>query len=139
MIAMEETASLTDRNHGPKRPRVLVVDDEDAIRLLLREALSEYGYDVDTAADGAEGLALFELIKHDLVLTDLMMPAITGWDLARQLRRVDPTLPIIILTGYGQGLEDDARCHGILLMHKPVRMNAVAKAIGDALAEAGNS
>lgn len=78
MIAMEETASHTAPSDGPKRPRVLIVDDEDSIRLLIREALSEYGYDVDTAADGAEGSALFELIKHDLVLTDLMMPAITG-------------------------------------------------------------
>lgn len=139
MIAVEETASQTVPADVPKRPRLLVVDDEESIRELLREALCEYGYDIDTAADGAEGLALFRLLKHDLVLTDLMMPRITGWDLARHLRKLDSDLPIIILTGFGQGLEDDARCHGILLMHKPVRLDAVTRAISAAIAEASSS
>lgn len=135
MIAQESTVAAMDRKNPPKQPRVLVVEDEAPVRLLLREALSD-DYDVDTAADGAQGLALFQMVQHDIVLTDVMMPNMTGWDLARHLRRMNPTLPIVILTAYGEGLEDDARCHGVLLMHKPVNLDAVSTTLADALAEA---
>jgi CheY-like chemotaxis protein len=105
---------------GRKRPKILVVDDDLDVRSMLYDLLSETGYDVDTAADGAEGLLLFELARQDLVILDLLMPRMTGWELAERVAEVDARVPIVALTGFGADLEDEAARRGVVLMHKPV-------------------
>ena len=77
--------------------RILVVDDERQITRMLRMALQSSGYTVDTAADGTEGLRLFEALRPDLVITDLAMPAMGGLELTRAIRRL-ATTPIIVLS-----------------------------------------
>jgi CheY-like chemotaxis protein len=84
----------------PPRPRVLVVDDEDAIRETLREVLSEEGYEVESAADGAEALALLARgAPPRVVLLDLMMPRLDGWEVLRRVRAapaLDATAVVVI-------------------------------------------
>jgi DNA-binding response OmpR family regulator len=80
-------------------PRILVVDDEDAIRLTLDTLLRRRGYAVTTAAGGAEALALIEQQPFDLLVLDLMMPGLSGLDVARHARQHLPTAAILILTG----------------------------------------
>lgn len=116
------------------RLRVLVVDDEEPIRMMLQEGLSRAGYDVDTAANGVEAVDHFEPGRYALVLTDLMMPAMGGWELASRLRAMDATLPIIVLSAYAVTLEDEAARRRVFLLHKPSPMDVIAKAIGKALA-----
>jgi CheY-like chemotaxis protein len=118
-------------------PRVLVVDDERGVREMLQEAVSVFGYDVVTAAHGAEALELFLRDPCDLVITDLMMPGMSGWELSAHLRAADPRLPIVILTGFGANLEDEAHQRGIVLMHKPVRLEVLAATLGEALTARG--
>ena len=77
--------------------RVLVVDDERQITRMLRTALQSTGYAVDTAADGAEALRLFQAQPPDLVITDLAMPEMDGLELTRAIRKVAQT-PIIVLS-----------------------------------------
>ena len=96
-----------------------------------------FGYDVTTAAHGQEALELFLREPHDLVLTDLMMPGMSGWELAAHLRAADPRLPVVILTGFGANLEEEARHRGIVLMHKPVRLESLAATLGQALGSRG--
>jgi CheY-like chemotaxis protein len=117
--------------------RILVVDDERGVREMLQEAVRVFGYDVTTASRGAEALALFLKEAFDLVMTDLMMPGMSGWELSAQLRAADPRLPILILTGFGANLEDEARRRGIVLMHKPVRLESLSAALKAALAARG--
>jgi DNA-binding response OmpR family regulator len=79
--------------------RILVVDDEDAIRLTLDTMLRRRGYAVTTAGNGAEALTLIEQQPFDLLLLDLMMPGLSGLDVARHARAQQPTAAILILTG----------------------------------------
>lgn len=78
--------------------RVLVVDDEAAIRLLCRVNLEASGMEVVEASDGLAGLAAAEEHRPDVVLLDVMMPALNGWDVARELLERGSTTPIIFLT-----------------------------------------
>jgi CheY-like chemotaxis protein len=67
-------------------PRVLIVDDDAAIRKMLVDVLSLEGFSAETARDGREALALLETGKYQVVLLDLMMPVMDGWELCRTLR-----------------------------------------------------
>ena len=77
--------------------RILVIDDEPQITRVLRAALSAQGYDVRTANDPEEGLQVFKEWPPDLVVTDLMMPGLSGVDVTRAIRTRVPT-PILILS-----------------------------------------
>ena len=130
---MESTASASSAT-SRTRLRVLVVDDEEAIRLMLQDGLSSVGYDVDTAANGVEALDRFEPGRYSLVLSDLMMPTMGGWELSSRLRAVDATLPIIVLSAYAVTLEDEAARRRVFLLHKPSTLDVIVRAIGKALA-----
>jgi len=84
-----------------KKRRVLVVDDEASARSGLEKLLRQEGWLVDTAADGALALAVFAENPPDVVVTDLKMPNLGGMELLAQLRAVDPSLPIIVVTAFG--------------------------------------
>jgi len=83
------------------RARVLVVDDEVEIRTLLSRRLERAGYAVEEAGDGEEALTLVDKNLPDVVVTDMAMPRLDGLGLLQALRRKDPELPVIVLTGHG--------------------------------------
>src|SRR3954452_4120789 len=77
--------------------KILVVDDDPHIRELVRVFLRDEGFDVYEAADGLEALARLEAVKADLVILDVMMPNMDGWELARELSAAGD-LPLLMLT-----------------------------------------
>lgn len=81
--------------------RVLVVDDEEPIRLTMSELLRRRGYDVITANNGEAALALIHQRPFDLLLLDLKMPGLSGIDVAQRARELQPEVAIIMLTGHG--------------------------------------
>jgi two-component system OmpR family response regulator/two-component system alkaline phosphatase synthesis response regulator PhoP len=81
--------------------QILVVDDEDAVRALIRRTLEEKGYRVVTVADGNEGLAKLDQDGIDLVLLDIKMPGLDGFQVLKLIRRRS-NLPVIMLTGMDQ-------------------------------------
>jgi DNA-binding response OmpR family regulator len=85
--------------------RIVVVEDEPAIRRGVADALRATGYDVVEAADGVKGLAEAARPDADLILLDLMLPRKDGMEVLRELRQVRPAVPVIILTA--RGTEDD--------------------------------
>ena len=87
---------------------VLVVDDEDAVRELLVDVLRALGHHTTACDSGESALAEFATGRFDLVLTDLGMPGITGWQLARRLRQQDADLTIAFITGWGQEITPEA-------------------------------
>jgi DNA-binding response OmpR family regulator len=96
----ESSGSGSGRAHPRVARRVLVVDDERAIRLLCRVNLAASGIDVLEASDGREGLEVAREERPDLVLLDVMMPDVDGWTVARELAADPKTrdIPIVFLT-----------------------------------------
>lgn len=78
--------------------RVLVIDDDPAVTSLLKRGLSYERFDVETASDGEEGLALARERYPDLVILDIMMPGLDGLEVLRRLRAADSQLPVLMLT-----------------------------------------
>lgn len=81
--------------------RLLVVDDDDEIRELLEFDLSHSGYTVETACDGMDGLNKAVNNNYDLVLLDVMMPKMNGYDVCKNLRKAKPEIPVLLLTAKG--------------------------------------
>jgi two-component system cell cycle response regulator DivK len=95
--------------------RILVVEDQDDLRAILRDFLTASGYDVVEAADGGEGVAKARSLKPDLILMDIQLPVLDGYETTRQIR-ADPNLkttPIIAVSSYAmKGDEEKARASG---------------------------
>ena len=91
---------------APRRPlRVLVVDDEELVRKFVERVLREAGYDTTTASDGPEALELAAKAEpFDVLVTDVMMPQMTGDELARQIRASTPEIKVLYLTGFSDRL-----------------------------------
>src|SRR5436190_18882504 len=83
------------------KSRILVIDDEAAIRDSLRMTLEYAGYEFTGAATGQEGLALAERENPDLVLLDIKMPGMDGMDVLTRLRSMNETTPVVMISGHG--------------------------------------
>jgi len=115
-------------------PRALVVEDDEAMRELLRRALERSGFAVATAASGHEALKLFGERQVDLAITDLMMPEMDGLTLIRELMRVQPSARIIVITGAESG-HDAAQAFGArAVLRKPVSPSELARIVQNVLA-----
>jgi DNA-binding response OmpR family regulator len=83
-----------------EKKKILVVDDEDALRTVLSDQLQEQGYDVSSAADGGIAIEMLRVEYFDLVLLDLKMPNIDGYEVLHYVKRKHPITKVIILTGF---------------------------------------
>ncbi len=81
---------------------ILIIDDEEIIRVLLRSALEEAGYEVTEAANGREGLELYRHRQTDLVITDILMPELNGLDMLLELTREFLDAKVIAISGAGE-------------------------------------
>jgi len=88
------------RNSVGVKVNILVVDDEEVVRLLFKETLEELGHRVITAETGARALELVKQRDFDLVFLDLKMPGMDGAELFRQIKAIKPKLLVTIITGY---------------------------------------
>ena len=79
--------------------RILIVDDAKAIRDALLNIFSVMGFKVDVASNGNEGLNLFSKNSFDLVITDLQMPGMDGWNVAFRIKDKSPNTPVVLITG----------------------------------------
>ena len=118
---------------------LLIVEDDAEMRDLLRKVLEKEGYRVSVAADGHEALALPLQTAFDLIVTDLLMPDDDGLELLQAIRKSRPTLPVIIITAFGdwgsysRALELGAAA----FISKPLKMAELVGAIHTALAGRG--
>jgi CheY-like chemotaxis protein len=121
--------------------RILIAEDEEPLRMLIKRALAEEGHFVVATADGAEALDVLqsEGDGFDLLLADIKMPMMDGIALALAVARDFPKLPILLMTGYADQRE---RAHGLdALIHdviaKPFSLNDIRKAVAEALVTKG--
>ena len=81
--------------------RIIIIDDEEDIRIVLKEIFVRAGFDVDVASDGAEGMNLIRETGADLVITDIIMPGVDGVQTAYDIRMEFPNTKIIVMSGGG--------------------------------------
>ncbi|PID78498.1 hypothetical protein CSB20_14895 [bacterium DOLZORAL124_64_63] len=118
----------------PFRPAVLVVDDEVAVREMLGDVLDELGCTVGLARDAQEAMALFAERDFGLAILDQSLPGLSGLDLADALRRKDPRLALVLMSGWGQKeILDKARAGGVdLVAEKPLTVEKIAELLDQA-------
>ncbi len=119
----------------PRTHRLLVVDDDDDVLGILRDMLRFKGHKVVALQNAEEALQLIEKEDFDLVLTDLGMPVVSGWDIARRVKEKDPGVPVVLLTGWGvQYEEEDLTDHGIdKVLSKPLSWDNLLEAVQELL------
>lgn len=115
---------------------ILLVEDEDPVRIVAERALTRQGYQVKAARDGEEGLEIVRAGgQFDIVVTDVVMPTMDGPAMAREIRRIAPELPVLFMSGYAE--EQLRREIGIAhswFMAKPFSVQELSEKVGDVLA-----
>jgi signal transduction histidine kinase/CheY-like chemotaxis protein len=112
--------------------RILVVDDEADVREMLADVLMSRGHHVTMAGGGREALRSFEQGDYDLVITDLGMPDVNGWEVARAIKAMRASMPVLLLTGWADALDADAgRVDAVI--KKPFDVSKLAAAVSAAL------
>jgi two-component system, NarL family, capsular synthesis sensor histidine kinase RcsC len=106
-------------------PQILLVDDNTIVRDMLVDLVESLGHRADAAASGEEALALFDRHRYAMVLTDLVMPGMCGWDVLAALRQRDASLPVIIVTGSPIVGDPRALQPGVAVLKKPVDVRAL--------------
>jgi two-component system response regulator (stage 0 sporulation protein F) len=86
--------------------KIVLVDDEESIHLLYREELEGEGFEVYSALTGEEALQKFQIISPDLVILDINMPGINGIEVLRQIKEINPTIPVVLSTAYHEYKQD---------------------------------
>ena len=105
--------------------KILLVDDNTVVRDMLVDLVASLGYRADAAASGAEALELFDKGRYGMVLTDLLMPGMSGWDVLAALRQRDPNIPVVIVTGSPVVGDPRAFQPGVAVLKKPVDVTAL--------------
>ena len=116
--------------------RILVAEDERAVREFVRRALSHHGHDVTLAEDGLDALNILSDNEFDLLLTDIVMPGMDGIALALKVARDKPDLKILLMSGYSA---ERQRAHNLdVLIHrviaKPFTLHDICEAVDETLA-----
>ena len=118
--------------------RILVIDDDHHILLMIKKMLERAGFEVDLAANGDEGLELFEKLSVDLVITDIIMPEKEGLETIREMKRLRSDLKIIAMSGGGKVSSDNylntAKIFGATkILTKPFTQKQMVSAVEELL------
>jgi DNA-binding response OmpR family regulator len=117
--------------------RILVIDDEEDIRVLLRDVFQEKGYNVVEAANGEAGLRIFQTMPVDLVMTDILMPEKEGLSTIMDLKKTNPKLKIIAMSGgtlkSGHYLNVALKFGADKVLEKPFHLQTVIQAVEELL------
>ena len=133
---MLEQEIATDKGPHPipslgKKREVLIVDDNKAVQDVLSRMISFLGYHVTLAGNGLEGGTLFLTNPYDLVITDLQMPLMNGWELSRLVKERSPKTPVILVTGsYDEKHSEKIGMKCVdAIIPKPFRVQEIEKTI----------
>lgn len=112
---------------------ILVVDDEQAIRFTLRYFLQESGHTVEVAEDAEGALRLLLQHKVDLVISDVVLPGLTGLEFVKLLGRISPETQVVLVSGDAGAVVDALRCGAVDCLTKPVGKASVMQAVERAI------
>jgi signal transduction histidine kinase/ActR/RegA family two-component response regulator len=113
--------------------RILVVDDEDYVRELLSDILTREGCEVELAGEGREALSLFDASEFDAVFTDVGLPGMNGWELARAVRERDRHVALAVITGWGDTVtpEEQSAAQADWVVPKPFTVDRISDLVGE--------
>ena len=136
VLNIEEVITIEGKkNSQPKAKRVLVIDDQPIVTDLLVSVLERMNYKSEVASCGKDGVEMFEKDGFDLVITDLGMPDISGWEVSKTIKQKNPDIPVIVITGWGidpdPGKMKDSKVDFII--NKPFQIDQLEKIIKDLL------
>jgi CheY-like chemotaxis protein len=119
--------------------RCLVVDDEPTVGGVIGDILETNGHSAVVLTNPAEAIERVRRESCDLVFTDLAMPEVSGWQVARAVKAAAPMVPVVLVTGFGVELSaDERRAHGVdLILSKPLDIDAVLEAVASAASRRG--
>ncbi len=118
-----------------KEARILIIDDEETVRSVLARTLAQVHHQVTVAEDGERGIQLFKEGEFDMVLTDLGMPGLSGWEVCKRIKEMSPRTPIGMITGWGMELSQDKIKEAGLdfLISKPFDFNQILKIVAETI------
>ena len=122
---------MADKKNQRSRT-VLVIDDDDRVRTLLRDILRFDGHDVIEASDGESGIRYLEKEGSvEMVMTDLGMPLKNGWEVAKWIKTKAPHIPVVLITGWGTKLDEEkVKDSGVdMIIGKPFEVNEILEAV----------
>jgi DNA-binding response OmpR family regulator len=122
-----------------RKRKVLLVDDNPQIRQSLRKVLREEGYEVELAADGREGLEKFHAGRFDMMLLDISLPDMSGWDVFGTATAVNPFVPVIIITGRNEQYDLVLLSGAGALIEKPLDVPKLLQIMADVFAESSET
>ncbi len=134
----EEVASPQAIKKG-RQARILVIDDEEVVRSVLSRTLANVNHQVTLAADGEKGVQLFREGKYDMVLTDLGMPGMSGWEVCRMIKKISPQTPVGMITGWGAEMSQSKMAeYGLdFLVSKPFDLNRLLNVVAETMESKG--
>lgn len=118
---------------------ILLVDDNEQLRKMIKRSLTQAGHEVVSATDGRSALAILLKLEFDLVLTDIVMPDMEGLELIRSIRKMNSTTKIVAMSGGGRGTADDyltfAKTFGAAAtLEKPFDIDTLKKTVESVIA-----
>jgi two-component system nitrogen regulation response regulator GlnG len=110
---------------------ILIAEDDLAVRSLLHRVLSARGYCVETTADGRVAVEMVAKAQPDLLITDLLMPGLTGWSVLARVRRQAPELPILVISGAMTGVPEDmaSLANHTIFLRKPIMISQLMTSV----------
>jgi len=127
----EEVERIKPLPKKHKKARILVIEDEKDVRELLLDILIDDGHEVETAPDGIKGIKLFKKKDFDLVFTDLGMPEMSGWQVAKEIKKMNKKIPVALITGWNVQLKNyELEESGVdLIVNKPFKVDQIAQLV----------
>jgi nitrogen-specific signal transduction histidine kinase/ActR/RegA family two-component response regulator len=122
-----------------RQARILVIDDEEVVRSVLSRTLANVNHQVTLAADGEKGVQLFKEGTFDIVLTDLGMPGMSGWEVCRMIKKISPDTPVGMITGWGAEMSQSKMDeYGLdFLIPKPFDLNQILNVVAETMESRG--
>jgi CheY-like chemotaxis protein len=116
--------------------KIMIIDDEEEMRNVLSEILQDDGHKIEVAANGKRGIELLKKKEFDLIFTDLGMPGMSGRQVAEEIKRINNTIPVALITGWGVQPEDfEMKKSGVdFIVKKPFRVDQVLQLVQEGMA-----
>ncbi len=117
--------------NGAPMARIMIIEDDEEMRSLLRDFLREEGFEADSVGNGVDAIRILSNDHFDLVITDIRMPGLTGLDILPRIKKMKPEMPIIVMTAYGS---EDVRRRSLergatTYLEKPIHLSKLRTVI----------